>query len=49
MDLQQNHSLSFWNALIVQTASAARCLVLYSEAMQDGARIADVLIVNPYT
>jgi predicted nucleic acid-binding protein len=49
MDLQQNHSLPFWDALIVQTASAARCRVLYSEAMQAGARIGDVLIVNPLT
>jgi predicted nucleic acid-binding protein len=49
MDLQQNHSLSFWDALIVQTASAARCRVLYSEAMQAGARIGEVLIVNPLT
>jgi predicted nucleic acid-binding protein len=39
MDLQQNHSLSFWDALIVQTASAAHCRVLYSEDMQAGARI----------
>ena len=49
MDLQQNHSLLFWDALIVQTASAARCRVLYSEAMQAGARIGEVLIVNPLT
>ena len=49
MDLQQNHSLSFWDALIVQTASAARCRVLYSEDMQAGARIGNVLIVNPFT
>ena len=49
MDLQQNHSLSFWDALIVQTASAARCGVLYSEDMQAGARIGKILIVNPFT
>jgi predicted nucleic acid-binding protein len=49
MDLQQNHSLSFWDALIVQTASAARCRVLYSEDMQAGARIGEVFIVNPFT
>ena len=48
MDLQQNHSLSFWDALIVQTASAARCGVLYSEDMQAGARIGNVLIINPF-
>jgi predicted nucleic acid-binding protein len=54
MDLQQNHCLSyhclsFWDALIVQTASAARCRVFYSEAMQAGARIGEVLIVNSLT
>ena len=49
MDLQQNHSLSFWDALIVQRASAARCTVLYSEDMQAVARIGNVLIVNPFT
>ena len=49
MDLQQNYSLSFWDALIVRTASAARCTGLYSEDMQAGARIGSVLIVNPFT
>jgi len=49
MDLQQNRSLSFWDALIVQTASAARCRVLYSEDMQAGSRIGNVLMVNPFT
>ena len=50
MDLQQNHSLSSWDALIVQTASTARCTVLYSEDLQaGGARIGNVLIVNPFT
>jgi hypothetical protein len=49
MDLQQSHSISFWDALIVQTASAARCRVLYSEDMQAGSRIGNVLIVNPFT
>ena len=49
IDLQQNHSLPFWDALILQTASAARCTGLYSEDMQAGASIGNVLIVNPFT
>ncbi len=49
MDLQQSHSLSFWDVLIVQTASAARCTVLYCEDLQAGARIGNVLFVNPFT
>ena len=49
IDLQQNHSLSFWDALDVQTASKARFGVLYSEDLQAGARIGNVIIVNPFT
>ena len=49
IDLQQNHNLSLWHALIVQTASVARCTVLSSEDMQAVARIGNVLIANPVT
>ncbi len=48
IDLHRLHSLSFWDALIVQTASAASCSVLYSEDMQAGATIAGVRVVNPF-
>ena len=34
--------------LIAQTATAARCSVLYGEDMRAGVRIAGVLIVNPF-
>jgi hypothetical protein len=34
---------------VEHTASASRCRVLYSESMQAGARIGNVLIVNPLT
>jgi predicted nucleic acid-binding protein len=49
VDLHRLHSLSFWDALIVQTASAAGCSVVYSEDMQAGVTIAGVRIVNPFT
>lgn len=34
--LQQHHTLSLWDALIVQAALDAGCVVLYSEDLQDG-------------
>jgi predicted nucleic acid-binding protein len=48
IDLQQRHPLSFWDALILQAASASGCAVLYSEDMQDGGIIAGVRVVNPF-
>lgn len=49
IDLQRLHALSFWDALIVQAASAARCTTLLSEDLQDGRVIAGLRIVNPFT
>ena len=53
--LQQRHTLSAWDALIVQAALDAGCGVLYSEDLQEGRRF-DVAggahpvlqIVNPF-
>jgi predicted nucleic acid-binding protein len=48
IDLHRLHSLSFWDALIVQAASAAGCAELISEDMQAGRAIAGLRIVNPF-
>ena len=42
------HSLSFYDALIVQAAIDLKCELLYSEDMQNGARYSGVTIVNPF-
>jgi predicted nucleic acid-binding protein len=42
------HSLSFWDALIVRSASAAGCDRLFSEDMQHGRDLHSVRIENPY-
>jgi predicted nucleic acid-binding protein len=55
LSLQQRHTLSVWDALIVQAALDANCAVLYSEDLQDGRRF-DVAggaqpalqVVNPF-
>lgn len=48
IDLQVKYKLSFWDAMIVQSAAAAGCAVLYSEDLSQGQSIASVTIVNPF-
>jgi predicted nucleic acid-binding protein len=42
------HSLSFYDALIVQAAMVSGCQQILSEDMQHGARFGAVQIVNPF-
>jgi predicted nucleic acid-binding protein len=47
IDLCRLHSLSFWDALVVRSASVAGCGRLLSEDLQDGRTIDGVRIENP--
>jgi predicted nucleic acid-binding protein len=44
----QSDTLSFWDALIVESALAAGCKHLYSEDLQDGRVIEGMTIENPF-
>ena len=48
LDLHLLHSLSFYDALVVQAAIVSGCKCLLSEDMQHGATIGGVRIVNPF-
>jgi predicted nucleic acid-binding protein len=48
IDLSRLHSFSFWDALIVRTASAAGCTVLLTEDLQHGQVVDGVRIENPF-
>jgi predicted nucleic acid-binding protein len=48
IDLHRLHRISFWDALIVRAALAARCGVLYSEDLHAGWRIEQLEIVDPF-
>lgn len=48
LDLHVLHSLSFYDALVVQAAVVSGCQRLLSEDLQDGAVIAGVRIENPF-
>lgn len=48
IDTSVQNDLSFWDALIVVAAEAARCRYLYTEDLNDGQVIRNVRIRNPF-
>jgi predicted nucleic acid-binding protein len=46
--LQQQHKLSFWDALIAASAEALGCRYLLTEDLSDGQRIAGFTVLNPF-
>jgi predicted nucleic acid-binding protein len=46
--LEEEHTLSFWDALIVQAAIQAGAERLISEGFQDGRRFSVLTIENPF-
>lgn len=46
--LEEQHSLSFWDALIIEAARRAGADRLVSEDLQHGRRIAGLVIENPF-
>jgi predicted nucleic acid-binding protein len=49
LDLHTLRKISFWDALIVQAARQSGCVQVLTEDLQDGATIAGVRVVNPFT
>jgi predicted nucleic acid-binding protein len=48
VSLARDHSLAFYDALIVAAALEAGCDILYSEDMQHGRKFGSLTIVNPF-
>ena len=48
IDLHRLHKFSFWDALIVRMAQKTACTVLYSEDMQSGRKLGNLMIINPF-
>jgi predicted nucleic acid-binding protein len=46
--LEQDHGVSFWDAMLLATARQAACAVILSEDMQDGHRLTGLQIINPF-
>lgn len=48
LTLQSRFQLSWYDSLIVAAAQQSRCSTLYSEALQHGQKIGDLVIENPF-
>ncbi len=48
IDCSVLNELSFWDALILATASSAGCSTIYSEDLNHGQRVLGVTVQNPY-
>lgn len=48
VDLHRIHRISFWDALILQSAKETGCTILLTEDLQHGQTIDGVRIVNPF-
>jgi predicted nucleic acid-binding protein len=46
--LHKRIKLSFWDGLIVQAAAAADCSLLLTEDLQDGFRVGELAVKNPF-
>ena len=48
IDLQEELRISFWDAMIIQSARQMGCSVLWTEDLNDGQRYAGLLVRNPF-
>ncbi len=48
LKLRSEHGFSFYDSLIIASATHAKCQVLYSEDMQHMQRVGSLQIVNPF-
>lgn len=49
IQLQTRHKISFWDSLIVRSATASGCSLLYSEDLSHGSIYEGVKVVNPFS
>ena len=49
LDLEARYQISFWDALVIQSAQVAGAEILYSEDLSDGQRYGTVRVKNPLT
>lgn len=47
--LSSRHQLSFWDAMIIRSATELRCDTLWTEDLSDGQIIEGVRLANPFT
>jgi predicted nucleic acid-binding protein len=48
IELHQRHSVSFWDGMILRSAQASRCSVLWTEDLANGQRWGEMEVRNPF-
>ncbi len=48
IDIQQRYQLSFWDAMVIQSAMQLSCEVLWSEDLNAGQLYAGIKLINPF-
>jgi predicted nucleic acid-binding protein len=48
IELHQRHAVSFWDALILRSAQASQCSILWSEDLSDGQQWGNLEVRNPF-
>jgi predicted nucleic acid-binding protein len=48
IELHRKHSVSFWDGLIVRSAQASQCQVLWSEDLSNGQKWGSLEVRNPF-
>jgi len=48
LEIEVRYRISFWDAMIVQSAESAGCEVLYSEDLSHGQEYSGVLVIDPF-
>ena len=49
LNVVEDGSFAFWDALLLAAAAGAGCKAVLSEDMNDGARLGDTVVRNPFT
>jgi predicted nucleic acid-binding protein len=47
LEIESQHGISFWDALVIHAAASSGAAVLYSEDLADGRTYSSVRVVNP--
>ncbi|MDD5369637.1 MAG: PIN domain-containing protein [Anaerolineaceae bacterium] len=48
IDIQRQHQLSFWDAMVIHSAIQSGCGLVWSEDLNSGQEYGEVLVKNPY-
>lgn len=48
IDIQRHYQVSFWDAMIIQSAKCSGCTVIWSEDLSDGQEYQNLLVRNPF-